>query len=91
MDSMIRYMNPSAVLLYRGDLSGRSLKNCHSPKSNEKIERVLGWFATDDDNNRFFLYHNGKDNIDMYMIALRDADNCLIGFYEKWEFRNLEV
>ena len=34
--------------------------------------------------------HNEKQNKDVYMVALRDADKKLIGYYEKHEYRNKE-
>ena len=32
-----------------------------------------------------------QKNKDVYMVALRDEDNCLIGYYEKHEYRNRET
>ena len=37
-----------------------------------------------------YTYHNEKENKDVYMVALRDENNKLIGYYEKQEYRNLE-
>ena len=34
---------------------------------------------------------NEKQNKDVYMVALRDADGTLIGYYEKHEFRSPET
>ena len=90
----IIYMNPAAVSRYakRGgaDLVGRSLLNCHSPQSNEKIFEVVKWFSESRENNRVFTNHNEKENMDVYMVALRDDEGTLIGYYEKHESRNLE-
>ena len=33
---------------------------------------------------------NEKENKDVYMVALRDSDKRLIGYYEKHEYRNDE-
>ena len=44
LNSVIVYMNPAAVSRYHKDLTGKSLKDCHNAKSNEMIDRVLGWF-----------------------------------------------
>ena len=91
MDSIIVYMNPSAIERYHKDLTGSSLKDCHNAKSNEMIERVLAWFGESKDNNIIYTYHNDKENKDVYMVALRDDDGTLIGYYEKHEYRNRET
>lgn len=80
LEHEIIYMNPAAKARYAkhsgGNLVGKSLLNCHNPKSNEKIEKVVEWF--------------GKSK-DVYMVALRDDDGNLIGYYEKHEYRNNET
>ena len=91
MQSVIVYMNPSAIKRYHGDLTGSNLHSCHNAKSNEMIDKVLLWFEKDKDNNSVFTYHSDKENKDVYMIALRDDDGSLIGYYEKQEFKNREA
>ena len=91
MDSVIVYMNPSAVERYHKDLTGTSLMACHNDKSNEIIQKVLAWFAKSPDNNIVYTYHNKTENKDVYMVALRDDDQSLIGYYEKHEYRNKET
>ena len=90
----IIYMNPTAIEKYakRGgkDLVGKSLLDCHNSESNEKILRIVKWFGEDKNNNRIFTFHNDKENRDVYMIALRDENGDLIGYYEKHEYRNPE-
>lgn len=87
----ILYMNPIAAARYskRGgyDLVGKSLIDCHNEESNKKIKMVLDWFRQDKDNNRVFTFHNPKENKDVYMIALRNEEGELIGYYEKHESR----
>ena len=51
LNSVIVYMNPAAVSRYHKDLTGKSLKDCHNAKSNEMIDRVLGWFQKSPENN----------------------------------------
>ena len=85
LNSVIVYMNPAAVSRYHKDLTGKSLKDCHNAKSNEMIDRVLGWFKKSPENNIMYTYYNEKENKDVYMVALRDADKNLIGYYEKHE------
>ncbi|MBP3380617.1 MAG: PAS domain-containing protein [Ruminococcus sp.] len=91
----IVYMNPTAVKRYekRGGekLIGSSLLDCHNGDSNEKIKKVIGWFEQSEDNNRIFTFHNAKEDRDVYMIALRDDDRRLIGYYEKHEYRQHET
>lgn len=91
MDSVIVYMNPSAVNRYHRDLTGKNLKDCHNAKSNEMIEKVIAWFCESKDNNIMYTYHNEKENKDVYMVALRDGEKNLIGYYEKHEYRNKET
>lgn len=91
----IIYMNPTACERYskRGGaaLVGKSLHDCHNSKSNELIDKVVEWFKSSKSNNRIYLYHNEKENKDTYMIALRDEQGELIGYYEKHEYRNRET
>lgn len=95
LDHTIIYMNPTAVERYakRGGsaLVGRSLLDCHSDRSNEMIKKTVEWFSADIKNNRIFTFRNEKENKDVYMIALRDGDGNLIGYYEKHEIRTPET
>lgn len=85
----VLYANPAAVKEYRRDLTGKNVKDCHNENSNAKIQAVIDWFAASEENNEFFLYHNPKANQDVFMVALRDDDKKLIGFYEKHAVRTL--
>lgn len=91
----IIYMNPAAVERYakRGGaaLVGKSLLDCHNPQSVEMIQKVVAWFAQSRENNMIYTYYNEKENKDVYMVALRDEDGTLIGYYEKHEYRNRET
>ncbi len=95
LEHEILYMNPQAVKRYakRGgdELIGKNLLDCHNPTSNEKIEKVVGWFRQSVENNRVYISYNEKENKDDYMIALRDAEGKLIGYYEKHEYRDRET
>ena len=91
MDSRIVYMNPASISRYRRDLTGRSLKDCHPPAANEQIDRVLAWFAKDKGNNRVYTFRNDQEDKDVYMVALRDENGDLIGYYEKHEYRRRET
>jgi len=91
----IVYMNPAAIENYgkRGgaNLIGNSLLNCHNEKSVEIIKKVVKWFEESKDNNMIYTFHNEAQNKDVYMVALRDSEKKLIGYYEKHEYRNLET
>ncbi len=95
LDHTIIYMNPAAIRNYakRGgaQLIGRSLLNCHNPNSNNRIQEVVDWFAKSPEHNIIYTAHNDKQNKDNYMVALRDADGTLVGYYEKHEFRDPET
>ena len=95
LENEIIYMNPSAVKRYekRGGaaLIGKSLLDCHNPKSSEMIKKVVMWFAKDKENNIVYTSHNEKENKDVYMVALRSGDGTLIGYYEKHEYRDVET
>ncbi|MCM1007343.1 MAG: PAS domain-containing protein [Ruminococcus flavefaciens] len=93
-DHKIVYMNPAAIERYAkkggADLIGKSLLDCHNDESNKKIKSIVAWFDESPENNRIFTFHNPKENKDVYMIALRDDHNVLIGYYEKHEYRTPE-
>lgn len=91
----IIYMNPSAVERYSkwggADIIGHSLLACHNEESNSIIRMVLEWFEESKDNNKVFTLHKENENKDIYMVALRDDNGNLIGYYEKHEYRNPET
>lgn len=91
----IIYMNPAAIERYSksggAELVGKSLLNCHNAKSGEIINKVIDWFKQSKDNNIIYTFYNTKENKDVYMVALRDDDGTLIGYYEKHEYRNKET
>ncbi len=91
IDDIIVYMNPSAITRYHKNLTGNSIKDCHPPKANEQIDKVVAWFRESKDNNIIYTYRNDEENKDVYMVALRDDDKNLIGYYEKHEYRNRET
>lgn len=88
----IIYMNNSAKERYKkyGDIVGKNLLDCHNPKSCEMIQRVVEWFGADKSHNIMFTTHMERENKDVYMVALRDENGDLIGYYEKHEYRNPE-
>lgn len=95
LEHTIIYMNPVAAVRYAKyggfGLVGKSLLNCHNPKSREMINKVIDWFSKSADNNIIYTSFNPKENKDVYMVALRDENKKLIGYYEKHEYRNRET
>lgn len=95
LEHTIIYMNPAAAERYAKwggkDLLGKSLMNCHNEKSGVMIEKVVDWFKSSKDNNIVYTFFNEKENKDVYMVALRNDDGELIGYYEKHEYRNRET
>ncbi len=91
LEHRIVYMNPVAKERYHKDLTGQSLKKCHNEKSNAMIDEIVAWFSKSADNNIVYTYNNEKENKDVYMVALRDEDGALIGYYEKHEYRTKET
>ena len=93
LQHQIIYMNPAAKLQYskHGDLTGKSLLDCHNERSNEMIKKVAAWFGESKEHNLIYTFHNEKQNKDVYMVALRNESGELIGYYEKHEYRNRET
>ena len=91
LEHTVIYMNPASVKRYKADITGKSIKKCHSPDSNDKIDRVVNWFKESKNNNKVFTTRIDGENKDVYMVALRDDEEQLIGYYEKHESRNRET
>lgn len=91
LEHTVLYMNPSAVVHAKTDITGKNIKSCHNADSCEKIDRVVDWFKKSKDNNTVYISHKEKDNRDVYMVALRDEKGELIGYYEKHAYRNKET
>ncbi|MBQ8228015.1 MAG: PAS domain-containing protein [Clostridia bacterium] len=91
LEHIVVYMNPASIKRYHTDLTGKSIKLCHNSGSNQKIDRVIEWFKESKENNKVFTSRNDEENKDVYMIALRDDEGKLIGYYEKHEYRNCET
>ena len=95
LEHTIIYMNPAAISVYARDggaeLLGKCLLNCHSPRSAEMIKRVAAWFSESTEHNVVHTFYSQKANKDVYMVALRDEDGKLIGYYEKHEYRDRDT
>lgn len=95
LNHTIIYMNEVAIARYskRGGaaLVGKSLMNCHSPKSCELINKAIEWFSKSEKHNIVYEFRNDEENKDVYMVALRNENGKLIGYYEKHEYRDRET
>lgn len=95
LEHEIIYMNPAAADRYKKSggaaLVGSSLLDCHNEKSNELIHKILAWLQESTDHNIVYTFYNEKENKDVYMVALRDEQDALIGYYEKHEYRTRET
>jgi len=91
LEHTIIYMNPASCKNYEkwggAELTGKSLLNCHNPNSRDLINKVVNWFKSDKCNDKVHTFYNEKQDKDVYMIALRDENKNLIGYYEKHEYR----
>lgn len=94
-EHIVVYMNRAAVSNYekRGgaNIVGHSIFDCHNAESCRLIKKVVDWFSKSRENNKVHTFYNSKQNKDVYMIALRDENGNLIGYYEKHEFRNRDT
>ena len=92
LNHTVIYMSSAAVKHYekRGgsNLVGKNLLECHNEQSCLLIKKVVSWFQQSQNNNRIHTFYNEKQNKDVYMIALRDDEKRLIGYYEKHEYRS---
>lgn len=85
------YMNPASISRYRCDITGKDIRLCHNAESGKKIEAVVQWFKASPQHNSVHTYYSEKENKDVYMIALRDCEGNLMGYYEKHEYRNKDT
>ena len=86
-DHVIRYLNKTARIRYyerRGysDLIGKSLFECHNAASEKLVKQIHGRLL--DGENEVFLKVS-DDNEKISVVAVRDGDGKLIGYYERFE------
>ena len=91
LEHTVVYMNPASVARYHTDITGKNIKLCHNSESNAKIDSVVAWFSESKEHNVVYTSRDEKENKDVYMVALRDDEGELIGYYEKHEYRNNET
>jgi DUF438 domain-containing protein len=86
-DHIIRYLNKAARYRYYqvrgyGDLIGKSIFDCHTEGSKEKILQAIEKLKNH--GNEIFLNVNVY-NQRVYINPVRDDDGNLIGYFERFE------
>jgi len=89
LDYRIVYENPSALRYYSkvSDLTGRLLESVMDEEMMSKVVMSVEWFKEDRKNNKVFALHDENNNMDMYILAIRNVNGELIGFYGRREDR----
>lgn len=94
IDYKIIFMNTSALKEYEKyggkDMIGKHLTLFCSTETMSKVDMVIEWFKEDKANNRIFATHKKETNEDIYIIAIRDENESLIGFTSVYECRTPE-
>ena len=85
-DHVIQYLNPAAMRKHEaagyGGLLCKSVMDCHSPESQEKIRRI---YAQLKDGSNEVLEKVNKRGQKVFVRAVRDEDGKLLGYYERYE------
>ena len=79
----IIYLNSKAANAYNRaggyDMVGKNIEIYISIEAMSKLNMVLEWFKEDPENNSIFAKRIDETNTDMYIVALRDENQNLIG------------
>ena len=89
MDYRIVYENPAAIQYYApaSPLTGKLLETYMDEEMMSKVVMSVEWFKEDKNNNKVFALHDDHNNMDMYILAIRNSKSELIGFYGRREGR----
>jgi len=89
LDYRIVYVNPKADVYYEPvkPLTGKLLATLMDEEMMSKVVMSVEWFKEDVKNNKVFALHDKVNNMDMYILAIRNSKNELIGFYGRREDR----
>ena len=100
LDYMIIYANPVAENNYRSStatlhnikqLAGNRLDLFFSEEEMSGIRMTVEWFKDDPKNNRIFASHDPHSNSDLYILAIRNTEQELVGFFGRLEARTPET
>lgn len=89
LDYRVIYANPAADRFFEAvkPLMGKLLDMVMDEEMRSKVIMSVEWFKEDKKNNKVFALHDTRNNMDMYILAIRDSKNRLIGFYGRREDR----
>ena len=89
LDYRIIYENPAAMKYYApvSPVTGKLLSTLMDEEMLSKVDMSVEWFKEDIKNNKVFALHDDANNMDMYILAIRNANGELIGFYGRREDR----
>ena len=92
LDYRIVFVNRSALNEFgKYDLNvGKSLRLYMNEEALSKINVVVEWFKESTENNSIFVGRIDDENIDLYITAVRDEKNELIGFCNKRRKRSAD-
>ena len=92
LDYRIVYVNPKADVYYEPvkPLAGKLLATLMDEEMMSKVVMSVEWFKEDVKNNKVFALHDKVNNMDMYILSIRNSKNELIGFYGRREDRTPE-
>ena len=90
LDYRVIYENPAAMKYYQpaSPITGKLLSTLMDEEMMSKVVMSIEWFKEDKANNKVFAFHDDKNNMDMYILAIRNSKGDLIGFYGRREDRN---
>jgi DUF438 domain-containing protein len=79
----IRLVNTAGKAQYArfGDLTGKSIFECHNPDSQQKIQTLFQQLKSGGDE----LLYSENEKRRIYMRAVRDQSGQLLGYYERFE------
>ena len=84
LDYRIVYINNAAAEKYEKyggfDLVGKPLRSFTTIEGESKINMVVEWFKESQENNNVFVLRDTSQNVDTYIISIRDGNGKLIGF-----------
>lgn len=87
-EHVTRYMNQAAVEFYEGgeSLMDRSLLDCHNTGSQQMMIEILAAMQGEGLEERLITDEEGQR---VYMRAVRDATGAVLGYYERYEKKDL--
>ena len=90
LDYRVIYENPAAMRYYAPvtPITGKLLETLMDEEMMSKVRMSVEWFKEDKKNSKVFAFHDKSNNMDMYILAIRDIDGNLMGFYGRREDRN---